>query len=43
MAYVTWCNPVEVVPKVSNNCKEEIPMVWNNTGLFVDLTSYVLK
>ncbi len=43
MAYVTWCNRVEVVPRVSNTCKEEIPMVWNNTGLFVDLTSYVLK
>ncbi len=43
VAYVTWCNPVEVLPWVSNNCMEEIPVTWNNTSPFVDLISYVIK
>ncbi len=39
VAYVTWCNPGEVVPKMSSNCTEEIPVMWNDTGPI----SYVMK
>jgi hypothetical protein len=43
VAYVTRCNPVEVLPRVSSNCTEEIPVTWNNTSLYVDPISYVIK
>jgi hypothetical protein len=43
VANATWCNPVEVMPRVSSNCTEEIPVTWNTTSLFVDLISYVIK
>jgi hypothetical protein len=43
VAYVTRCNPVEVLPRVSSNCMEEIPVTWNNTSLYVDPISYVIK
>ncbi len=43
VAYVTWCNPMEVVPRVSPNCTEEIPVTWNNTSVFVDPISYIIK
>jgi hypothetical protein len=43
VAYVTRCNPVEVLPRVSNNCTEEIPITWNGTSLYVDPISYVIK
>jgi hypothetical protein len=43
VAYVTWCNPVEVLPRVSLNCTKEIPKTWNNTSLFVDPISYIIK
>jgi hypothetical protein len=39
VAYMTWRNPGEVVPKMSSNCTEEIPVMWNDTGLI----SYVIK
>jgi hypothetical protein len=32
VTYVTRCNPVEVLPRVSNNCTEEIPVTWNDTS-----------
>ncbi len=41
--YMTRCNPVEVLPRVSSNCTEEIPVTWNNTSLYVDPISYVIK
>jgi hypothetical protein len=37
------CNPVEVLPRVSLTCTEEIPVTWNNTSLFVDPISYIIK
>jgi hypothetical protein len=40
VVYVTRCNPVEVLPMVSNNCTEEIPVTWNGTSLYVDPISY---
>ncbi len=40
---MTWCNPVEVLPRVSLNCTKEIPKTWNNTSLFVDPISYIIK
>ncbi len=43
MVYVTQGNPVEVVPRVSPNCTKEIPILWNNTSLYVDPLSYVIK
>ncbi len=43
VAYVTRCNPVEVLPRVSNNCTEEIPVTWNGTSLYMDPISYVIK
>ncbi len=43
VAYMTWCNRVEVVHMVSCNCMEEIPVSWNNTSLFVNPISYVIK
>jgi hypothetical protein len=43
MTYVTRCNPVEVLPRVSSNCTEEIAITWNNTSLYMDPISYVIK
>jgi hypothetical protein len=43
VAYVMRCNPVEVLPRVSNNCTEEIPVTWNGTSLYGDPISYVIK
>jgi hypothetical protein len=40
---MTRCKLVEVLPRVSNNCTEEIPVTWNNTSLFVDPISYIIK
>jgi hypothetical protein len=34
---------VEVLPRVSLNCTEEIPVTWNYTSLFVDSMSYIIK
>jgi hypothetical protein len=34
---------MEVVPRVSPNCTEEIPVTWNNTSVFVDPISYIIK
>ena len=43
VAYVTQCNPVEVLPRVSGNCTEEIPVTWGNASVFVDPISFVIK
>ena len=43
VAYVTRCNPVEVMPRVSGNCTEEIPVTWGNSSVFVDPISLVIK
>jgi hypothetical protein len=43
VAYVTRCNMVEVLPRISNNCREEIPVPPRNNSLFVDQISYVIK
>jgi hypothetical protein len=43
VSYVTRCNPMEVLPRLSSNCTEEIPVTWNNTSLYVDPISYVIK
>jgi hypothetical protein len=43
VAFVTRCNPVEVVPRAASNCTEEIPVTWNGPSLFVDPVRYVLK
>ncbi len=43
MTYVTRCNPVEVLPRVSSNCIGQIPVTWNNTSPYVDPISYVIK
>jgi hypothetical protein len=32
VSYMMRCNPVEVLPRVSSNCTEEIPVTWNNTS-----------
>jgi hypothetical protein len=34
---------VEVLPRVSSNCTEEILVTWNGTSLYVDPISYVIK
>jgi hypothetical protein len=38
VAYVAQGNLVEVVPRASPNCTEEIPISWNNTSLYMDPT-----
>jgi hypothetical protein len=43
VAYVTRCNQVKVLPWVSLNCTKEIPVTWNNTSLFIDPISYMIK
>jgi hypothetical protein len=34
---------VEVLPRVSLNCTEEISVTWNYTSLFMDSMSYIIK
>jgi hypothetical protein len=41
--YVTRCQPVEVTPRMHANCTSEIPVTVNNTNLFVDPISFVIK
>jgi hypothetical protein len=41
--YVTRCHPVEVTPRMHVNCTSEIPVTVNNTNLFVDPISFVIK
>jgi hypothetical protein len=43
VAYMTRFNPVEVLPRISGNCTEEIPVTWRNGSFFVDSISYVIK
>ncbi len=43
VAYVTRCNPVEVIPRTSSNCTEEIRVSWGNASVFVDPISFVIK
>jgi hypothetical protein len=43
VSYVTRCNPMEVLPGVSLNCTEKIPVTWNNTSLFIEPISYKIK
>ena len=43
MAYVTKCNQVEVLPRTSGNCTDEIPVTWRNASVFVDPISFVIK
>ena len=32
VAYVTRCQPVEVLPRMSGNCTEEIPVTWKTAA-----------
>jgi hypothetical protein len=41
--YVTRCQPVEVTPRTHTNCTNEIPAQYNNTDVFVDPISFVIK
>jgi hypothetical protein len=41
--YVTRCQPVEVTPRTHTNCTIEIPAQYNNTDVFVDPISFVIK
>jgi hypothetical protein len=41
--YVTRCCPVSVTPRAVVNCTAEIPASYNNTDVFVDPISYVIK
>jgi hypothetical protein len=41
--YVTWCAPVEVIPRSYKNCTGVIPVLSNGTEVFVDPISYVIK
>ncbi len=34
---------MKVLPMVSSNCTEEIPVTWNGTSLYVDPISYIIK
>jgi len=43
MACMMQCNLVEVLPRISGNCTEEIPVTWRNGTFFIDLISYVIK
>jgi hypothetical protein len=43
LLYVTKCNPVEVVPRVSSQLHGGIPVTWNRTSLFVDPINYMIK
>ncbi len=41
--YVTRCQPVEVTPRTHTNCTNEIPPEYNNTDVFIDPISFVIK
>ncbi len=41
--YVTRCQPVEVTPRTHTNCTNEIPAQYNNTDVFIDPISFVIK
>ncbi len=41
--YVTKCQPVEVVPRQHTDCTNEIPVTFNETEVFVDPISLVIK
>jgi hypothetical protein len=41
--YVTKCQPVEVVPRQHTDCTNEIPVMFNDTEVFVDPISLVIK
>ena len=41
--YVTKCQPVEVVPRQHTECTNEIPVTFNDTEVFVDPISLVIK
>jgi hypothetical protein len=41
--YVTRCQPVEVTPRTHTNCTNEIPAEYNNTDVFIDPISFVIK
>ncbi len=41
--YVTKCQPVEVVPCQHTDCTNEIPVTFNDTEVFVDPISLVIK
>jgi hypothetical protein len=41
--YVTKCQPVEVVPRQHTDCTNEIPVTFNDTEVFVDSISLVIK
>jgi hypothetical protein len=41
--YVTKCQPVEVVPRQHTDCTNEIPVTFNDTEVFVDPISLVIK
>jgi hypothetical protein len=41
--YVTRCQPVEVTPRTHTNFTNEIPAEYNNTDVFIDPISFVIK
>jgi hypothetical protein len=41
--YVTSCQPVEVTQRTHTNCTNEIPAEYNNTDVFIDPISFVIK
>ncbi len=41
--YVTKCQAVEVVPRQHTECTNEIPVTFNDTEVFVDPNSLVIK
>jgi hypothetical protein len=41
--YVTKCQPVEVVPRQHTECTNEIPVTFNDTEVFMDPISLVIK
>jgi hypothetical protein len=41
--YVTKCQAVEVVPRQHTECTNEIPVTFNDTEVFVDPISLVIK
>ncbi len=43
MVYVTKCQTVEVVPRQHTECTNEIPVTFNDTEVFVDPISLVIK
>jgi hypothetical protein len=43
LRYVTKCQAVEVVPRQHTECTNEIPVTFNDTEVFVDPISLVIK